>query len=157
MPVQLHRRSRTVWVSHLCGSTRTLGKNTWAGAHKYLRRRLVRGGVRWNVLSIFLTNGNWRAARLSPNTLLRLVQKQTPNGQTLVWNRPPWIEPDTPQHFEVLFEDAHLLAVNKPGGLPTLPAAALWVKACQVAEQSSSMIFAADDRGIGIAPVEHVV
>ena len=41
--------------------------------------------------------------------------------QTLVWNRPPWIEPEAPQHFEVLFEDAHLLAVNKPSGLPTLP------------------------------------
>jgi 23S rRNA pseudouridine1911/1915/1917 synthase len=43
------------------------------------------------------------------------------SGQTLVWNRPPWIEPDTPQHFGVLFNDPHLLAVNKPGGLPTLP------------------------------------
>jgi len=43
------------------------------------------------------------------------------SGQTLVWNRPPWIEPDAPRHFEVLFEDPHLLAVNKPGGLPTLP------------------------------------
>jgi len=43
------------------------------------------------------------------------------SGQTLVWNRPPWIEPDTPQHFEVLFDDPHLLAVNKPSGLPTLP------------------------------------
>ncbi len=42
-------------------------------------------------------------------------------GQTLVWNRPPWIEPDSPLHFEVLFEDPHLLAVNKPSGLPTLP------------------------------------
>ncbi|MCX6599501.1 MAG: pseudouridine synthase, partial [Acidobacteria bacterium] len=42
-------------------------------------------------------------------------------GQTLVWNRPPWVEPDSPQHFDVLFEDAHLLAVNKPSGLPTLP------------------------------------
>jgi 23S rRNA pseudouridine1911/1915/1917 synthase len=42
-------------------------------------------------------------------------------GQTLVWNRPPWIEPDSPQHFEVLFDDPHLLAVNKPSGLPTLP------------------------------------
>ncbi len=42
-------------------------------------------------------------------------------GQTLVWNRPPWIEPDAPQHFEVVFEDEHLLAVNKPSGLPTLP------------------------------------
>lgn len=42
-------------------------------------------------------------------------------GQTLVWNRPPWIEPDAPRHFEVLFEDPHLLAVHKPSGLPTLP------------------------------------
>jgi len=42
-------------------------------------------------------------------------------GQTLVWNRPPWNEPDAPQHFEVLFDDPHLLAVNKPSGLPTLP------------------------------------
>jgi 23S rRNA pseudouridine1911/1915/1917 synthase len=43
------------------------------------------------------------------------------SGQTLVWNRPPWIEPDSPQHFEVLFDDPDLLAVNKPSGLPTLP------------------------------------
>jgi 23S rRNA pseudouridine1911/1915/1917 synthase len=42
-------------------------------------------------------------------------------GQTLVWNRPPWIEPYCPQDFEVLFEDPYLLAVNKPSGLPTLP------------------------------------
>lgn len=42
-------------------------------------------------------------------------------GQTLVWNRPPWLEPDSPRHFDVLFEDAHLLAVNKPSGLPTIP------------------------------------
>lgn len=43
------------------------------------------------------------------------------SGQRLVWSRPPWIEPDAPQRFEVLFEDPHLLAVNKPSGLPTLP------------------------------------
>ncbi|HEY8056143.1 MAG TPA: pseudouridine synthase, partial [Terriglobales bacterium] len=42
-------------------------------------------------------------------------------GQTLVWNRPPWSEPDCPRNFEVLFDDPHLLAVSKPGGLPTLP------------------------------------
>jgi 23S rRNA pseudouridine1911/1915/1917 synthase len=29
------------------------------------------------------------------------------SGQTLVWNRPPWTEPDSPQHFEVLFEPHH--------------------------------------------------
>jgi 23S rRNA pseudouridine1911/1915/1917 synthase len=43
------------------------------------------------------------------------------SGQTLVWNRPPWIEPDAPRYFEVLFDDPHLLAVNKPSGLATLP------------------------------------
>ena len=42
-------------------------------------------------------------------------------GQTLGWNRPPWIELDPPRHLEVLFEDSDLLAVNKPSGLPTLP------------------------------------
>jgi 23S rRNA pseudouridine1911/1915/1917 synthase len=50
-----------------------------------------------------------------------LGSEQLAAGQTLVWNRPPWIEPDTPQHFEVLFDDPHLLAVDKPSGLPTLP------------------------------------
>ena len=44
-------------------------------------------------------------------------------GQRLVWNRPPWMEPDAPQEFEVLFDDPYLLAVNKPSGLPTLPGA----------------------------------
>ena len=42
-------------------------------------------------------------------------------GQSLVWSRPPWVEPDAPQHFEVLWEDPYILAVNKPSGLPTLP------------------------------------
>jgi 23S rRNA pseudouridine1911/1915/1917 synthase len=42
-------------------------------------------------------------------------------GQILVWNRPPWVEPDAPQHFQILLNDTHILAVNKPSGLPTLP------------------------------------
>jgi len=47
--------------------------------------------------------------------------KSVASGQTLVWKRPPWMEPDAPQHFDVLFEDRYLLAVHKPSGLPTLP------------------------------------
>jgi 23S rRNA pseudouridine1911/1915/1917 synthase len=43
------------------------------------------------------------------------------SGQVLVWNRPPWIEPETPQHFGILLDDPYLLAVDKPSGLPTLP------------------------------------
>ena len=44
-------------------------------------------------------------------------------GQTLTWQRPPWIEPEAPESFAVLYRDADLLAVAKPAGLPTLPGA----------------------------------
>ena len=43
-------------------------------------------------------------------------------GQHLSWQRPPWDEPDVPLHFEVVHEDASLLAVSKPSGLPTMAA-----------------------------------
>lgn len=43
------------------------------------------------------------------------------SGQMLVWHRPPWEEPDVPLAYGTLFEDEHLLAVNKPSGLPTMP------------------------------------
>ena len=42
-------------------------------------------------------------------------------GQTLVWRRPPWQEPNAPVSFAVLHEDEHVLAIAKPTGLPTLP------------------------------------
>jgi 23S rRNA pseudouridine1911/1915/1917 synthase len=44
-------------------------------------------------------------------------------GSELVWQRPPWIEPEAPTTFSVLYEDEDLLAVAKPAGLPTLPGA----------------------------------
>jgi 23S rRNA pseudouridine1911/1915/1917 synthase len=51
------------------------------------------------------------------------VPPETPvrRGQTLVWDRPAWNEPDAPLSFAVLFEDETLLGVAKPAGLPTLP------------------------------------
>ncbi len=42
-------------------------------------------------------------------------------GQHLSWMRPPWEEPEVPHSFAILYRDAHLLAVAKPGGLPTIP------------------------------------
>jgi 23S rRNA pseudouridine1911/1915/1917 synthase len=45
------------------------------------------------------------------------------NGSELVWQRPPWIEPDAPRTFSIVYEDKDLLAVAKPAGLPTLPGA----------------------------------
>ena len=43
-------------------------------------------------------------------------------GQQVRWARPPWDEPDVPLGFDVVHEDAALLVVSKPAGLPTLPA-----------------------------------
>jgi 23S rRNA pseudouridine1911/1915/1917 synthase len=43
-------------------------------------------------------------------------------GQTVVWHRPPWDEPAVPAHFDVIHEDESILVVNKPSGLPTMPA-----------------------------------
>src|SRR3954463_10715726 len=42
-------------------------------------------------------------------------------GQMLVWHRPPWDEPDVPRNYRVLHEDAAMVAVVKPRGLPTMP------------------------------------
>jgi 23S rRNA pseudouridine1911/1915/1917 synthase len=49
-----------------------------------------------------------------PDDLLRA-------GQSLVWRRPPWEEPDVPLAFACLYRDPHLLAVAKPRGLPSIP------------------------------------
>jgi len=43
-------------------------------------------------------------------------------GQRLVWQRPPWNEPEVPLAYAVLHEDKDLLAVAKPCGLPSAPA-----------------------------------
>lgn len=43
-------------------------------------------------------------------------------GHTVVWHRPPWDEPDAPLRFEVVHEDAAIVAVDKPSGLQTMPA-----------------------------------
>ena len=43
-------------------------------------------------------------------------------GQVVTWRRPPWDEPDVPLHFDLLHEDADLVVVSKPSGLPTMPA-----------------------------------
>ncbi len=42
-------------------------------------------------------------------------------GSVLVWNRPGWVEAETPQTYGVIYQDEHLLVVDKPSGLPTIP------------------------------------
>jgi 23S rRNA pseudouridine1911/1915/1917 synthase len=42
-------------------------------------------------------------------------------GDAIEFHRPPWDEPDVPLAFGVVFEDEHLLAVEKPSGLQVQP------------------------------------
>lgn len=42
-------------------------------------------------------------------------------GQELVYQRPPWEEPAVPLSFETIYEDADIVVINKPSGLPVLP------------------------------------
>lgn len=44
-------------------------------------------------------------------------------GQRVDWRRPPWLEPEANRSYELVYEDEHLLIVDKPSGLPTLPGA----------------------------------
>jgi 23S rRNA pseudouridine1911/1915/1917 synthase len=53
--------------------------------------------------------------RAEPATMLQL-------GQIIVWHRPPWNEPEVPSEFAIVYEDDSLIAVDKPSGLPTMPA-----------------------------------
>jgi 23S rRNA pseudouridine1911/1915/1917 synthase len=41
-------------------------------------------------------------------------------GQLLVWHRPPWEEPDVPLHYDLIYQDEAMLAMDKPAGLPTM-------------------------------------
>jgi 23S rRNA pseudouridine1911/1915/1917 synthase len=60
-------------------------------------------------------------ALAAPDTRLRA-------GQRLSWDRPPWVEPPVPLNAAVLYEDALLLAVAKPRGLPTMPGGGLYLE-----------------------------
>ncbi|HET8947213.1 MAG TPA: RNA pseudouridine synthase, partial [Candidatus Polarisedimenticolia bacterium] len=42
-------------------------------------------------------------------------------GQSIVWRRPPWEEPEAPLTWALLYRDDDVLGVAKPAGLPTLP------------------------------------
>jgi len=50
------------------------------------------------------------------------VDQRLRDGDEIEFHRPPWIEPDAPAHFGVVYEDDHVLVVEKPSGLQVLPA-----------------------------------
>ena len=80
----------------------------------YLARRYTHSSPAVWAANIAAGRVSLDAQPAGPDTLLR-------RGAELVWQRPPWIEPDAPCCFDLVYEDDDLLAVGKPSGLPTLP------------------------------------
>lgn len=89
-------------LAHLAASFGHAGPEEW-------RARIAAGQVRLD------------GAATTAETTLRA-------GQWLAWDRPPWIEPPAPCDAAVLHEDALLLAVAKPRGLPTMPGGGLYLE-----------------------------
>ena len=52
--------------------------------------------------------------RLEADRLLR-------GGESILWRRPPWMEPAIPDQWETIHDDGDLLVINKPSGLPVMP------------------------------------
>ncbi len=57
--------------------------------------------------------------QVGPNHILETRQR-------IVYQPPPGPEPPVDTRYEVLFEDAHLLAVSKSGNIPTSPSGKYW-------------------------------
>ncbi len=86
---------RTV-LDHLAGTRRHSTAGQWAD-------RIARGEI------------EVEGTIAGPATILRA-------GGIVVWHRPPWDEPDVPTEFAIVHEDEAIVAVDKPSGLPTMPA-----------------------------------
>jgi len=101
------------------------------GGFRY-RERVDAGATPCSVLEYLTTRyrhssgAQWRdrleGGRIEIDGSVASAATMLNRGQLLVWNRPPWQEPEVPLSFAVLHEDADLLAVAKPSGLPTVPA-----------------------------------
>lgn len=101
------------------------------------RHVLDRAAVGYSTLSYLVSHfphsaeSEWRV-RLEAGEILLNDQtahglEQLRAGIVLTWNRPGWIEVDTPQSYGVIFQDEELLVVDKPSGLPTLPGAGFYL------------------------------
>jgi 23S rRNA pseudouridine1911/1915/1917 synthase len=62
------------------------------------------------------------AGEISRNGVPLRVDAILAGGDRLLWQRPPWPEPAVPAHWTVIHDDGDLLVIDKPSGLPVLPA-----------------------------------
>lgn len=95
------------------------------------RDRVMRADSGLTLLAYYLrhhahsSEEEWRKrlaeGRVTCNGCTAPAEATLKTGDALAWSRPPWEEPDVPSAFAILYEDADLLAVDKPAGLPVLP------------------------------------
>ena len=100
------------------------------------RHVLDRAAVEYSTLSYLVrhfshsTESQWRARLEAGEILLNDKPAQGLEnlraGTVLTWNRPGWVEEDTPQSYGLIFQDESLLVVDKPSGLPTIPGAGFY-------------------------------
>ncbi len=68
----------------------------------------------------------WRRRLQAGEILLNgeplVVDATLRGGDRLIWRRPPWLEPAVPACWGVVHDDGDLLVIDKPSGLPVLPA-----------------------------------
>jgi len=71
------------------------------------------------------TDEEWRqrieAGQVLLNGLPASPDDLLTRGDSLLYRRLPWEEPDAPSDFATLFEDDDVLVLSKPSGLPVLP------------------------------------
>ena len=90
----------------------------WRLDHFLKRRigRLSRTNIQ-DIIATQITLSDGRRARSSASVRA---------GQIIRLDRPAPVEPEVPRHFEVLFEDDDVLAIDKPAGLPMHTTAKFW-------------------------------
>lgn len=68
----------------------------------------------------------WRrrlaAGEIHRNGAQLLADAPLRTGDRLAWHRPPWKEPSVPATWRVVWDDGDLYVIDKPRGLPVLPA-----------------------------------
>jgi 23S rRNA pseudouridine1911/1915/1917 synthase len=71
------------------------------------------------------SESEWRSRIIAAQVLINgnpaTAETRLRSGQEVAYHRLPWAEPEVPLSFEVLHEDADLLVIAKPSGLPVLP------------------------------------
>jgi 23S rRNA pseudouridine1911/1915/1917 synthase len=66
--------------------------------------------------------GRLQAGEITRNGQRLEADQRLAAGDRLAWRRPPWREPAVPAAWRLVYDDGDLHVIDKPAGLPVLPA-----------------------------------